>query len=640
MVRALLLLLLLTGPARAEVTVFDILTRTPTAAGRVFGAAGAYETITARATIALDPADPHNAPIVDLALAPRNAAGRVEAVTDVTILRPEHPNGTLLFEVVNRGRKLLPGWLNDTDAAAGSRLASAADAGTGFLLDQGFTLVWAGWQLDTGHAALGAPPALTIDVPIIRGVTGLSREEFQLAPGVDRVALSYPVAETGPDRQTMTMRLSADAPATTPPGLKYGFDHPTGLDVGPPPGAPANALYTFTYMAQDPGVAGMGLAAIRDVTAFLRHDITAQNPVAPGSIHHAIALGISQSGRVLRDALYFGMNQDEQGRQVFEGMMPIIPGARRSFTNARFAQPGRNPGPEFDRLFPVLQFPFTYPVTDDPLTGRRDGILQRCQATNTCPRLMHIDSEFEFWGSQASLIATDPAGSPIDMPANVRLYLFAGTPHGNLWNAVATTRPDCALPLNPNSGAPTLRALLLAMQGWVTADVAPPASRYPSRAEGTLVAPADAYPAIPALMYRRQVTRAYFVEQTATGPEVRGEYPLFVPRAGPDGNAIAGVRLPIIAAPRATYTGWNPAAGLNGSQDLCTQIGAVVPLPATPTPGDPRPTLAQLYPTPAAYQAAVATAADDLVAARLLLAPDAVAMERAAAAGTLAKLAP
>ena len=639
MTRAFWLVLLLTAPAQAEVTALTILTRAPAAAGRSFGNAGIYETITARATLAFDPADPHNVPIVDLNLAPRDETGRVVATTDVTILRPEHPNGTLLFEVVNRGRKLLPGWLNDTDAAAGSRLTSAADAGTGFLLDQGFTLVWAGWQLDTAAAAPGAPPMLRIDLPTIPGQPGLSREEFQLEQGARRVPLSYPAAD--PAAATLTMRTSADAPETTPPGLTFTFDTPVTVQVTPPPGAPASALYTLTYTARDPKPAGIGLAAIRDVTAFLRRDVSPGNPLAidgRSTIHHAIALGISQSGRVLRDALYFGMNQDERGRLVFEGMMPVIPGARRSFTNARFAQPGRNPGPQFDRLYPVLQFPFTYPVLSDPLSGRRDGILLRCQATNTCPRIMHIDSEFEFWGSQASLVTTDPAGHPIDMPDNVRLYLFTGTPHGNLWNAVATTRPDCALPLNPNSGMPTLRALLRAMHRWVTEDLAPPTGRYPSRAEGTLVTAADAYPPIPALQYRRQLTRAMLVGQGPAGPEIRGEYPLFVPLAGQDGNAIAGVRLPIVAVPRATYTGWNPIAGLNGDQDLCTQMGAVVALPATATPGDPRPALDQLYPDPAAYEAAVATAAADLVVARLLLDDEATAMRRAAADGTLAKL--
>jgi hypothetical protein len=629
------------SPAFGEVTGFTVSTQEQTAlGGRSFGTGGTVEKITGRATIALDPADPHNAVIVDLDRAPRNGAGRVEATTDVVILRPAHPNGTLLFEVVNRGRKLLTGWTGDTDAIAGSRLEKPDDAGTGFLLNQGFTLVWAGWQPDAPQAAAGAPANLRIDVPVVAGTTGLSREEFTFAkPGPQRVTLSYPAAD--PARAALSMRTSADAPPTTPEGLTYRFDDPLTVTITPPPGATPDALYTFTYTARDSRITGMGLAAIRDVATFLRHETGTSNPLASDgrpSVSRAIALGISQSGRVLRDALYYGMNQDEQGRIVFDGMMPIIPGARRSFTNARFAQPGRNPGPQFDRLYPVLQFPFTYPVLDDGVSGRRDGILLRCSLSDTCPKVIQADSEFEFWGSQASLVVTDTAGHAIEMPPDVRLFMFAGTPHGNLWNAVATSRADCVLPLNPNSGAASLRALLVAMQQWISDGVPPPASRYPSRAQGTLVTTRQAYPAIPGLLYRGQQMKAQWIVQTAEGPEARADYPLFVPLAGQDGNAAAGIRLPIVAAPRATYTGWNPVKGLDGSQDLCTQMGGVLSFPAHATPGDPRPALDTLYPTQAAYVAAVDAAAADLVAARLMLPQDADAAVQAAAAGALAKL--
>ena len=628
---ALLALMLLAVPAHAEVTRLDITAReAPALGGRTF-ATGQAEKITARATIALDPANPRNALIADLAGAPRNAQGRVEATTDVVILRPATPNGTLLFEVVNRGRKLVTGWTQDTDATAGIRLGSPDDAGNGFLLDQGFTLVWAGWQGDT------APPGLAIDLPTVPGATGPSREEFTLdgKPGRKRLTLSYPAAD--PAAATLSMRATADSPRFAPPGLIYQFIDPLTIEITPPADAPASALYDFSYTARDPRPMGMGLAAIRDVSAFLRRDTTPANPLA-NQVQRAIALGISQSGRVLRDALYYGMNQDEAGRLVFDGMMPIIPGARRSFTNARFAQPGRNAGPQFDRLFPVLQFPFTYPVTTDALTGREDGILARCTAAGSCPKVIQADSEFEFWGSQASLVSTDTAGHAIEMPANVRLYMFAGTPHGNVWNATATSRPDCALPLNPNTGAPALRALIVAMNRWITDGTAPPESRYPSRAQGTLVPAEGAYPAIPGLNYQAQLTRAHRIDQTPGGPVIQGEYRLFVPRPGPDGNAIAGIRLPILAAPRATYTGWNPVAGAEGAQDLCTQMGGVLPLPAHAAPADPRPALDALYPTTDAYVAAVKAAADDLVAARLLLSADAEAAVAAARAGTLDKL--
>ncbi|WP_338664902.1 alpha/beta hydrolase domain-containing protein [Pararoseomonas sp. SCSIO 73927] len=632
------------GTARAEVTRFELLSReSPALGGRSFGGRGQAEKITARATIALDPTDPRNAVIADLDRAPRNAEGRVEATTDVVILRPARPNGTLVFDVLNRGRKLITGRTLDTDTAASSRLDRAEDGGNGFLLDQGFTLVWAAWQAD----APDEPGAMRIAVPVVPDLTGPSREEwsFNDAEGPRRVTLSYPAADRGSAR--LTVRARTDEARATPPGLGLRFLDDSTVEIARPAGMPAGAIYELTYTARDPRVMGMGLAAIRDVTSFLRREGGPANPLAAGGrsgIDRAIGFGVSQSGRVLRDALYFGMNEDEAGRIVFEGMMPIIPGARRSFTNARFAQPGRNPGPQHDRLFPVLQFPFTYEVLDDPVSGRRDGLLLRCRLSNTCPVVMQMDSEFEFWGSQASLLVTDPVGRHIDLPANVRAYMVAGAPHGNAADAVMRDMPACALPLNPVYQGPALRALLMAMERWVRDGVEPPSSRYPMLAHGTLARAESVYPAIPGLPYRGQYVRAEAIGQAAPLPLVRGSYPLFLPRAGLDGNAIAGIRLPIIAAPRATYVGWNPQRNTEGPQDLCTQVGGVLPFAATGAERqagrDPRPSIEELYPDPAAYEAAVRAAAARLVAERLLLPMDAEAAGAAARGGRLAGLSP
>jgi hypothetical protein len=620
----------------AEVTRFEVLQRNPQAFGGRSFEGGMAEKITARVTVALDPSDPHNTVIVDLDHAPRMADGKVEASAEVVLLRPARGNGTLVVDVLNRGRKRISTVLNDLTEAQGLRQELAEDGGNGFLLEQGFTVAWIGWQADVA----ADPVLMRASLPVAVGVAGRSRDEIVLTgTGPRRVTLAHPSAE--PARAVLAMRARADAPSQTPEGLGFRFIDSRTIEITPPAGAPAGALYDFSYDARDPVIAGVGLAILRDVTSFLRRDGTPANPLAADGqsrIRHSIGLGISLSGRVLRDFLYFGMNQDEHGRQVLDGAMPIIPGARRSFVNDHFAQPGRNPGPEFDRRYPVLQFPFTYKVLDDAVSGRRDGILLRCLATNSCPNIMQIDSEFEFWGSQASLVVTDTAGQPVEMPKNVRLYLMPGTPHGNVWNAVASKTAQCTLPLNPNTGAPTTRALLVAMQDWIAQGVRPPQSRYPDRAQGTLVRLEEAYLPIPRLAYQRQQVVAEFVEQTALGPVVRGTYPLFVPRTGVDGNVVAGVRLPILAAPRATYTGWNPIMGMKGAQDLCTQMGGVVPLPARADPSDPRPSLEALYPTQAAYVAAVQLAAQDLVAARLLLPADAAIAVASAQAGSLAKL--
>ena len=162
---------------QAEVLRFDITERVPAFAGRSFGDVGPYERITARATIALDPSDDRNAVITDLAQAPRNANGKVEATTDVVILRPADPargNGTLLLDVPNRGRKLAPQLFDDSSQPGANNAQNADDAGIGFLHRQGYTMVWVGWQGDMSSK----PGQMALTAPVLKGVTGPAREEF------------------------------------------------------------------------------------------------------------------------------------------------------------------------------------------------------------------------------------------------------------------------------------------------------------------------------------------------------------------------------------------------------------------------------------------------------------------------------
>ncbi|MEH3147585.1 MAG: alpha/beta hydrolase domain-containing protein [Methylobacterium frigidaeris] len=631
---------LLAGPAAAEVTRFEtVAAERPALQGRSFGARGTAEKITGRATIALDPADPHNAVIADIALSPRNAEGRVEAVADVVVLRPERPNGLLLVEIPNRGRKLIGPLVEGTATEASNRLDQAGDAGRGFLLSQGYTLAWIGWQ---GDLAPGA--AMGIRLPVLAGVTGPSREEwvFDHTRSPVEAVLTWPAADLDPARARLTVRARPEDPRATPPGLSFRYVDARRIAITRPDGFDGSALYELSYTARDPAVMGLGLAAIRDVASFLRHETGPQNPLASGGrsgIDRAIGFGISQSGRVLRDLLYLGLNQDEQGRMVFDGMMPHIAGSRRSFTNARFAQPGRNPAPHLDRYYPADQFPFAYATTTDALTGRRDGLFLRCRLSNTCPRLMHVDSEYELWGSRGALVTTDTSGAQLDQPPEVRVYMVTGAPHFSPADARVTEDPGCALPVSPlHAGAPA-RALLAALDAWVSDGVAPPASRYPSRADGTLGAAAHLYPPIPGLPYQGQYNPAQWVEP-GDPPVVRGTYPLWLPKVDPDGNTVAGIRLPLIEAPRATYTAWNPTRGV-AAGTLCNQKGGVLAFPATRAAAraanDPRPSLEERYPTPDSYAAAVRTAAERMVAERTLLPADAEEMSAAAREGRLAR---
>jgi hypothetical protein len=636
---------LIPSALRAEVVRFDIIERAPAFAGRSFGDVGPYERITARATIALDPADDHNAVITDLALASRNADGRVEAVADVVILRPADPthgNGTLLLDVPNRGRKLAPQLFDDSPQPGATRTEAAEDAGIGFLHRQGYTLVWVGWQGDMPSKS----PLLALSAPVLKGITGPAREEyvFDNTQSPARATLTWPAAEAA--NLAVTVRAAWADAREKPPGLSARLVDPTTVEITRPSGFDAGALYEVTYTARDPVPLGMGYAAVRDVASFLRHDASAANPLLAGlhpSVNRAIGFGVSQSGRFLRDFLYLGFNADERGRVVFDGLMPHVAGTRRMATNVRFGQPGRNPRHPQDPAWQADLFPFTYATLTDQISGRTDGLLRRCSLSATCPKIMQTDSEIEWWQSHASLLVTDLQGDHLDLPDNVRAYLIAGTPHFAGPADRMQSEPMMALPQNPmHAGAP-MRALLTDLDGWIRNGILPPTSRVPMRAQGTLVPADGAVPTnIPGLPYTGGYTLSIFSDQSVLPPKEIGRYPVFVPRADTDGMSIAGVHAPGLAVPRATYTGWNPRALGYGPTAFYPLQGAVLPFAPTEAArkdaNDPRPSIEARYASDEAYVAAVKREASRATAERLLLPEDADRAVEAAKQGKLAKL--
>jgi hypothetical protein len=638
---------LLPATLRAEVVRFEIVERVPAFAGRSFGNVGSYERITAKATIALDPADDRNAIIADLEAAPRSAAGKVEAVTDVVILRPADPahgNGTLLVEAPNRGRKLMPQLFDDAPQPGANRAQEADDAGIGFLHRQGFTMVWIGWQGDIASK----PGQMALSAPVLQGVTGPAREEvvFDNTTNPARATLTWPAAD--PASLAVTVRAAWADTRQTPPGLSARLIDPVTVEITRPDDFDAGALYEITYTARDPVPLGIGFAAVRDVVSFLRRDETSANPLVVGlhpSVSRAIGFGVSQSGRFMRDFLYLGFNQDLQGRMVFDGLMPHVAGTRRMATNVRFGQPGRNPRHPQDPAWQADLFPFTYATLSDPLSGRTDGLLRRCALSATCPKVMQTDSEHEWWASHASLLVTDLNGNHIDLPDNVRAYMIAGTPHFAEPTDVMQKKPAMSLPQNPmHAGAP-MRALLADLDAWLVEGTPPPASRVPMRAHGTLVAAGGAVPTdIPGLPYKAIHTPTVFSDQAVLPPKEIGRYPVFVPKADDDGMAIAGIHMLALAVPRATYTAWNPRAPGFGPTALYPLQGGVVPFAPTEAARqeahDPRPSLEARYDDDEAYVAAVRKQAAHQVAERLLLPEDAARAIEAARQGKLAKLGP
>jgi hypothetical protein len=643
----------------------DILERAaPTFGGDAFAEVGAYECLNASAFCDLDPTHPLNQAIVNLAHAPRDAGGCVAYRVDVCLIKPinlARGNGWLLYELPNRGTKRAIQRINN--APPSNRPASRADVGNGFLMRRGFTLAWSGWQ---GELARD-PGRMLCDLPIAtdggRPITGTAREEFILdAAGVVRedtnaplveidatrfvAPLHYPAADLDPRAATLTLRVRPGDPRVASPGLSWRWLDPMRIEITRPEGFDRGAIFEFIYTARDPIVLGVGLAAIRDVVAFLRHEAADAagnpNPMARAgrsALDRVLGLGISQSGRVLRDFLLEGFNDDGAGRPVFDAVMPVVAGSRRAFLNAPFGQVSRFSRQHEDHDFPGDQFPFGYVHLRDPVSGQEGGILDRARGAGVSPKVMHLDTAAEIWSSRSSLVATDCTGADLALPDDVRLYLASSLPHGpfKLPEAVAS------LASNLLGYGVFLRALLDAMIAWVERGIEPPASRFPSRAAGTLLTLAEAqarWPHIPGVGFPAALNALEARDHTAVPPKTRGSYAVFVEATDDDGNGFAGLLHPLLMAPVGTHTGWQLRRPGYAEGDLFNVFGGFIPFAATAVEraatGDPRRSLAERYGTLAGWREALAERMRTAVAERVLLQEDADrVLERAAASWTI-----
>ena len=653
------LLIALAPAAQAKITKLVMTgAERPTFDVTKFGEVGAYEKLSGTAYGEIDPQDPANAVITDLALAPRNARGMVEYAMDVFVLKPIDPakgNHRLLYEGNNRGNKYALVFLNNASGPGINNPSAAADAGNGWLMRQGYTLAWSGWDI-TAPAHAGQPAAnLTLTVPVATErdgapIVGPSLEEFEINDATTMAApLTYPAADIA-DRATarLTVRQHYVDPPVAIDGWRYVDASHIALTPDNTPFTQGR-LYEFTYRATAPKVAGIAFAATRDWIAFLRHaeadDAGTANPVA-GTIEHVYGFAISQPGRFFRDLVTLGFNADEQGRRVFDGIENYIAGGNGIFVNYRFAQPSRTERQHINRWYPEAFFPFAWQDSVDPMTGKRGGRLERCRASDTCPRIMEAFSENEYWAKAGSLLTTDAAGRT-DLPeaAELRVYLFASFPHSSGQGAGI-----CAQPRNPLFNHAGLRALLTALDDWVTEGKEPPKSRAPRLADGTLVPAlpqsAQGFPSIPGVTYSgiRTIRDRYdFGPQLAQGivanfpprlpdglgpadTEAAAIYPSFVPKDDADGNNIAGIRMPEIVAPVATYSGWALQGAAFAEGDGCDAYGQMLAFAKTKAErersGDPRLSLEERYPTHQAYVEAVTRAAQALAAERLLLDED------------------
>lgn len=619
----------------------------------MFGSAGRYERVLGRFFGELDPTDPLNAFIVNIDGAPRNARGMVEYSADFRILKPiemARGNGTMLYDAANRGTQRVFNLHHGFKGGYGNYPATLDDLGDGFLLDEGYTLVWSGWQAD-------APPGdgrLLARVPVARNpdnspVTRWIATEMLVEQPTRTADLDYPATEASMPKGMLYRRAGPHGALERLPREAWSFAACAGAGapvssskaVCLPGGFSPDFVYSLVYEARDPYVMGIGFAAIRDFVSFLRHDSTDANPIvkkggpagARSPIASTLMFGQSQPGRLIRDFVYQGANLDAAGRKVFDGVIPHTAGGRRTYTNFQFAEPGRWSRPVEDHYFLDDQFPFTYESITDPLTGRIDGLLARCRASHSCPKIMQWDSGGEPWIGRDSLVLTDPLGTrDVPLPDNVRFYFFSSTQHqaGTGEDPPAGSRGICEQLPNPSPYRETQRALLGAMRAWVAKGTPPPASQYPKLSDGTLVPPlpqaAQGFPSIPGVRYTGKVNDVFVNDHVTLPPrQTDAQYTVLVPRVDRDGNDIAGIRSVMIQVPLGTYTGWNTrrAGFMDGKS--CGVTGSFIPFAkkAADRGADPRLSLEERYGTETRYVEQVRAATVRQQQAGLLLTKDA-----------------
>jgi len=658
----LLLGLVLVSLAQARVVRVEITSRADIQEGKPFGNAGAYEKILGRVYFAVDPANLHNRQIVDLDKAPRNARGEVEFSADLYLLKPKDMakgNQAVLFEVSNRGGRGILSLVNGREG----------EFGDGFLMHQGYTIAWVGWEFDLSnqgeHLRLSAPIAHD---PGGKEIHGLVRTDFTPSEKRNDMPLghillgpdggnSYPVDDPASEKNVLTVRDTPMAQRQVIPRAEWSFAHLVEGKLTADPhyvhlnsGFVPGKIYELVYTSKNPAVVGVGLAAVRDFLSYVKYD-----PQATAPVKRVYAVGISQSGRFLRHFLYQDFNADEKGRQVMDGVIAHVAGAGRGSFNHRFAQPSRDAQPMSSLFFPTDLFPFTDLSEEDPETHDKGGVLDAATKSKTIPKIFYTNTSYEYWGRAASLIHTSADGK-MDAPlaANTRIYFLAGLEHFTVPfppdNRVGENSDYTAQQkANPNPIQWYWRALITDMNGWVKDGKEPPASTHPRISDKTLVPLAQlTFPKIPGVNTPHEVSTAYLLnfqvrvvdvnfgkkgsvsperKEAVEPPVIGGVFNALVPQSDADGNDLGGVRLPELQVPLATYTGWNlrdPSIG--APEQRVSFLGSWIPLAKTAEErkksGDPRLSIAERYKSQQEYMSKFEQAAKKLIEQRFLLQED------------------
>ena len=634
-------------------TRLEIKTRKPFAGGESFGNVGRYEQIDGLAHFAVDPAHPDNAVIADIGLAPRNGDELVEFSADFRVVKPvdnDHGNGRLLLDVVNRGKELA---LKNINSAPDGPPDADPHPGNGFMMRQGYSLVWCGWQ----HDVPDAPGLFRCNVPNAHNADG--------SPVSGRIVVSFqPIANTGTqflsDREhrpyptnhleswdsVLTVQEHEDGEETVIPRERWAFARlvdgrrmPDAAHITMDGGFQAGKVYRVLYETSHAPLVGLGLLATRDIAAWLRYGMAdadgTANPLA-GAIGRAYAYGRSQSGRFLRQMLYLGLNRDESERVVFDGMLPNVAGGKMGEFNVRFGQPSSLSNRSVNNLTPFL----------DLEPNGDDGILAEVTHRGCAPKVIYTNTSSEYWGGHGVLAHMTPDGkADVALPDNVRSWLFCGTQHAPANLPISDTNPDTGArgtqALNYVDYRPLMRAALHHLDQWVTHNIEPPANGYPNLADGSAVGAdelADWFGSLPGVEFPRHQKAMRKLDfgpdravPTVIPPTVGDAYPMLVSAVDVDGNEVGGIRLPAIEVPLATYAGWNVRhADIGGTGQVLaaggTVAGCAIPFAVTraerQASGDPRPSIEERYGSREEYVERVRACAESLVESGYVLAED------------------
>jgi len=642
--------------AFSEVVRVEIAGTTPWLGGKALGKAGSYEKLQGRVYFDIDPESPTGRRVTDITLAPRNAKGRVEFSSDFVLVRPRDParsRHSVLLEIPNRGLTQANGSFFSTARGSPFDLLNlgATTLRDAFLFEQGFTVVWLGWEFDLSHneIRMEAPAA---------NVTGVVRHSVVPTSAGGHVfrlggANSYCASDAAQPDAQLLVKSSFDGAATVLPRAGWWFARVDGDKLVPDPCVVVSRdefapdkIYELIYRGVNPPLAGLGEAAVSDFVSWLKFG-GAPSPVRdhPETVSRVLGFGYSQSARFLRDFLYRGFNADELGRQAFDGLFIASAGAGRGSFDHRYAMPGAAGNSVLSDLRPVDLFPFTDGTEDDPVTGASDALLRQAESSHTVPKIFYTYSSTEYWARAGSLAYTTVDGAKeLPLSPSARLYFYSGTPHAPYpFPPIRKTAAEAFENYANFARADwSFRALLLDLDEWVTKGTKPPDSAYPHLSSGSHAAdlvsrdrlespqiPGARFPAWMPGNWRMD----YGPDFSAKGiianepPKVGAPYTVLVPRVDRDGNDVGGIALPDVAVPLGAFTGWNYQLPVQPNlKYLAGLVGSFIPFPRTAkerkTSGDARLSIEERYSGHDDYLEKVRDAAQSLVSRRLLRAGD------------------